>query len=113
MRKTYPLQAQGKKHPDRVLDAVKHDIRRYFRRERGRPLPEGVDFWDFDCQVGASANTASAVRVSEVIAAVDALARSGADAVYVAILGKHGVRAPRPPKDGTAPEDPPATPPEA
>ena len=22
MRKTYPLQAQGKKHPDRVLDAI-------------------------------------------------------------------------------------------
>jgi len=108
MRKTYPLQAQGKKHPDRVLDAVKHDIRRYFRRERGRPLPEGVDFWDFDCQVGASADTASAVRVSEVIAAVDALARSGAGAVYVAILGKHGVRAPRPPKDDAPAADPSA-----
>lgn len=113
MRKTYPLQAQGKKHPDRVLDAVKHDIRRYFRRERDRPLPAGVDFWDFDCRVGATADTASAVRVSEVIATVDALARSGAAAVYVEILGKHGVRTPRPPQDGTPEEEPPATPPAA
>lgn len=108
MRKTYPLQAQGKKHPDRVLDAVKHDIRRYFRRERERPLPAGADFWDFDCRVGASADSAETVRVSEVIAAVDALARSGAEAVYVEILGKHGVRAHRPPQDEAPAADPSA-----
>ncbi|GLS15471.1 DUF6172 family protein [Hydrogenophaga electricum] len=106
MRKTYPLQAQGKKHPDRVLDAVKHDIRRYFRRERGRPLPEGVDFWDFDCKVGATADSAETVQVSEVIATVDALAQTGIDAVYVEILGKHGVRTPRPPKTDTPAESP-------
>ena len=33
MRKTYPLRPEGK-HPDRVLDAVKHDIRKYQKRER-------------------------------------------------------------------------------
>jgi hypothetical protein len=45
MKKTYPLTAEGK-HPDRVLEAVKHDIRKYFKRERGRPVPAGADFWD-------------------------------------------------------------------
>ena len=52
MRKTYPLRPEGK-HPDRVLDAVKHDIRKYMKRERRDPLPEGADFWDFDCRFGA------------------------------------------------------------
>ena len=109
MKKTYPLSIEGK-DPDRVLDAVKHDIRKYFKRERSRPVPADADFWDFDCKVGASADTAEVVRVGAVIEAVDTAARSGAAAVYVEILSKHGVRVPAPAKpapaedEGAAPE---------
>ena len=39
MRKTFPLHIEGK-HPDRLLDATKHDIRKYLKRERSRALPE-------------------------------------------------------------------------
>ena len=91
MKKNFPLQAEGK-HPDRVLEAVKHDIRKYFKRERNRDVPKGVDFWDFDCKVGLSAETAQGVRVSGVIEAVDAAAKTGATSVYVEILSKHGMR---------------------
>ena len=91
MKKNFPLQAEGK-HPDRVLEAVKHEIRKYFKRERNRALPKGVDFWDFDCKVGLSGDTAEVVRVSAVIEAVDAAAKTGAASVYVEILSKHGVR---------------------
>jgi hypothetical protein len=102
MKKTYPLSAEGK-HPDRVLDAVKHDIRKYFKRERSRPVPVGADFWDFDCKVGTSADTAEVVRVSAVIEAVDAAAKSGATSVYVEILSKHGIFVPAPEKAATSP----------
>ncbi len=91
MKKNFPLQADGK-HPDRVLEAVKHEVRKYFKRERSRPVPAGADFWDFDCKVGLSAETAQVVRVSGVIEAVDAAAKTGATSVYVEILSKHGVR---------------------
>ena len=95
MKKNFPLQAEGK-HPDRVLEAVKHEIRKYFNRERHRDVPKGVDFWDFDCKVGLSAETAEGVRVSGVIEAVDAAAKAGAAQVYVEILSKHGVRVLKP-----------------
>jgi Family of unknown function (DUF6172) len=95
MKKNFPLQAEGK-HPDRVLEAVKHEIRKYFKRERNRDVPQGADFWDFDCKVGLSADTAEVVRVSGVIEAVDAAAKSGAASVYVEILSKHGVRVLKP-----------------
>ena len=101
MKKTFPLQTEGK-HPDRVLEAVKHDIRKYFKRERGRPVPVGADFWDFDCKVGLSADTAPVVRVGAVIEAVDAAAKAGAAAVYVEILSKHGIRVPAPAKPEAA-----------
>jgi hypothetical protein len=91
MKKHFPLQAEGK-HPDRVLEAVKHEIRKYFKRERKRDVPKGVDFWDFDCKVGLGADTAQGVRVSAVIEAVDAAAKAGATSVYVEILSKHGTR---------------------
>ncbi|MFN5177241.1 DUF6172 family protein [Limnohabitans sp.] len=95
MKKTYPLTPEGK-HPERVLEAVKHDIRKYFKRERNRPVPAGADFWDFDCKVGVSADNAQVVRVGAVIEAVDAAARSGLASVYVEILSKHGHRVPAP-----------------
>ena len=44
MRKTYLLNIEGKNR-DRLLEASKHDIRKYVKRERSRALPEGVDFW--------------------------------------------------------------------
>jgi hypothetical protein len=50
VKKTFQLRPEGK-HPDRVLDATKHEIRKYLKRERRRDLPEGVDFWDFRLQV--------------------------------------------------------------
>jgi len=91
MKKNFPLQQEGL-HPDRVLEAVKHEIRKYFKRERNRALPKGVDFWDFDCKVGLTSETAEVVKVSAVIEALDALAKDSAASVYVEILCKHGVR---------------------
>ena len=98
MKKNFPLQIEGK-NPDRVLESVKHEIRKYFKRERNRALPKGVDFWDFDCKVGLTAETAEVVKVSAVIESLDALAKEGAASVYVEILSKHGVRVFNPDND--------------
>ncbi|HSV57592.1 MAG TPA: DUF6172 family protein [Variovorax sp.] len=95
MRKTFLLRPEGK-HPDRVLDAVKHEIRKYIKRERRRVLPEGVDFWDFDCKVGPDAAQAQVVHLAELIGAVDVLAKSEGTQAYVEVLAKHGQRSRRP-----------------
>ena len=98
MKKNFPLQIEGK-NPDRVLEAVKHEIRKYFKRERNRALPKEVDFWDFDCKVGLSAESADVVKVSAVVESLDALAKEGAASVYIEILSKHGIRVIRPEND--------------
>ena len=99
MRKIYPLQIDGR-HPDRVLDAVKHDVRKYLKRERRRDLPEGVDFWDFDCKVGDSKDSAQVVHLSALIGGIDELAKAQATQVYVEVLATHGKRKPRPVPEG-------------
>jgi hypothetical protein len=95
MRKNFPLHIDGR-HPDRVLDAVKHDVRKYLKRERRRDLPEGIDFWDFDCKCGLQAEDAEVVHVAALVAAIDALAKAQAKSVYIEILAKHGKRTPKP-----------------
>jgi len=95
LKKTYVLNVDGKNR-DRLLDASKHDIRKYVKRERAKALPVGADFWDFDCKVGASDATASPVHFAEVMAAVDALVKDGADQFYAEITSKSGHRLVRP-----------------
>lgn len=90
MKKTYRLDLEGKNR-DRLLDAAKHDIRKYAKRERARALPAGVDYWDFDCKVGTSLADAATVHFAALIAGVDALAKSS-DVFYVEVLTKPGRR---------------------
>ena len=100
MRKTYQLNIEGKNR-DRLLDAAKHDIRKYIKRERAKALPAGVDFWDFDCKSGASEATASVVPFADLISSVDALVKEGGDQFYVEVVRKHGHRAARPTAAGS------------
>lgn len=65
MKKIFPFEIQGK-HPDRLLDHTKHEIKKYMRRETRRPLPEGFDYWDFDCTIGASQSLAQSVHPKEI-----------------------------------------------
>ena len=96
MKKTFKLNVEGRNR-DRVLDAVKHEIRKYVQRERRRALPPGVDFLDFDCRFGLSEATAAQAHLSALTGLIDAVARDGGDQFYVEILGKEGHRKTRSP----------------
>jgi len=88
MKKVFQLRDE-KKHEDRVLEAVKHEIRKYVKRERTKDLPEkAAMYWDFDCKVGATAEEAKVVVFEELIKALDDVKVSGVTEVYVEILAK-------------------------
>lgn len=92
MKKTFPLRVSG--HDDqRVLEGVKGDVRKYFKREKRKALPAGVDFWDFACKVGADQAEPEAKHYKEVVPAIDIAAKNGAATVYVEILAIPGHRA--------------------
>ncbi len=63
MKKTFILNQEGKNR-DRVVEAVKNEVRKYQQREQRKALPVGVDYWDFDCKVGTTAETADALHVA-------------------------------------------------
>ncbi len=89
MRKTYVLHIDGKNR-DRLLDAARHDIHRYLRRERRRALPEGARFWDFDCRFGRTQDDARSVQVEDITRLIDGVAQSGDAQFYVEIVAKPG-----------------------
>ncbi len=95
MRKTYKLNIEGKNR-DRLLEASKHDIRKYIKRERGKELPAGADFWDFDSKSGVDEASAVTVPFAELIRSVDALVAAGNDQFFVEVLRKPGKRTPKP-----------------
>ncbi|MGJ8643886.1 MAG: DUF6172 family protein [Luteolibacter sp.] len=91
MKKSFPME-DPKHKPARVVEGIKADVRKYLKRERRKELPEGVDFWDFDCRSGKDAETAAEVHVSKITEAVDAASQGGWDRVYIEILAKPGHR---------------------
>lgn len=91
MKKTFDLNHPKIKYP-RMVDAVKHDIRKYLKRERRKELPEGADFWDFDCRFGDSEAVAVPVHLAEIDARINAAAAKQQLTFYVEIVAKSGFR---------------------
>lgn len=91
MRKTFQLHIEGKNR-DRVLDATKHEIRQYLKRERRKTLPEGADYWDFDCRFGSSEANAATVHLSTITALIDSVAQQGGSSFYLELLAKPAKR---------------------
>ncbi len=88
MKKIFKL-TDEKKHEDRVLEAVKNDIRKYVKREKKKDLPEkSTMYWDFDCKIGATSDEAEVVIFEELIKALDVVKAGGSKEVYVEILAK-------------------------
>lgn len=91
MKKTFPLQVPGHQ-PPRVVESIKNDVRKYLKRERRKALPEGVDFWDFDCRVGLGEEAPEVKHVEEIVPAIDQAAAKECASVYIEILAKPGHR---------------------
>jgi hypothetical protein len=87
LKKIFHLQ-QENKNPERVLESIKHEIRKYLKRERSKKLPEKAVFWDFDCRFGQNSDKAEGLPASEIIAALDKAKDADWDQCYVEIIAK-------------------------
>jgi hypothetical protein len=90
MKKTFPLHSPGKDDA-RVRDKIRHEVNKYVRRVRRKPLPEGFDMLELTCRVGPDAAKSEAKALKEVGGAIDAVAATGANAVYIEIIGTPAV----------------------
>ncbi len=87
MKKTFLL-THPKIKPPRLFEAVKHDIKKYVKRERNKKLPQGVDFWDFDCKFGSTEKDAQDIHLSEFNQFIDKAEEQQLTSFYIEILAK-------------------------
>ncbi len=77
-----------KRNPERILESIKYEIRKYLKRERNKKLPEGAPFWIFECRFGQSAEEAALVYVQDLIAALDNAYAQKWEECYIEIIAK-------------------------
>lgn len=91
MKKTFKLNLPNKNY-DRAVDSAKYEIRQYIKREKRKPLPEGVHFWEFDCKFGADESAAEVIAFSQITTSIDDAAANKLDSFYIEILAKEGYK---------------------
>jgi hypothetical protein len=87
LKKIFHLRQENKKQ-ERVIDSIKHEIRKYLKRERNKKLPEEAVFWDFDCRFGQNSDEAAALPASGIISALDKAKEAGWERCYVEIIAR-------------------------
>lgn len=87
MKKTFNL-THPKTEVARLIEAVKSEVRKYLKRERRKKLPHDADFWDFDCRVGLTEESARVVPLKEIESSIDTAERQQNESIYIEILVK-------------------------
>ena len=94
MKKTFNLTHPKIKTP-RLVDAIRHEVKQYIKRERKKELPEGVDFWDFDCRFGKDEASSDDIHLSEISDCISKAEATQMESFYLEILVKPGHRTPK------------------
>jgi len=87
MKKTFKLEHPKIKVP-RIVDSIKHEIKKTLKKEREQSLPKGMKYLSFDCKLGQSEETAVAVPLLELTKSIDELAENNAKSIYVEMTAK-------------------------
>ena len=87
------------KHPDRVVEGIKHEIRKYLKRERGKKLPEEFHFWEFACRFGKSEEEASSVHQGALLTHLDTAHHEKWEQCYIEIIAHASKKATVEPKE--------------
>jgi hypothetical protein len=91
MKKTFVL-THPKIKTDRLFEAVKRDVKKYIKREQKKELPENVDYWDFDCKYGHTAEEAKTIHIAEINKFIDEAEELKLESFYLEIIAKAGHR---------------------
>lgn len=87
MKKTFNLVHPKIKAP-RIVDSIKHDIKKFLKKEREQSLPSGMKYLTFDCKVGQTEESAGAVPLDELTNTIDDLVVNKAKSIYVELAAK-------------------------
>ncbi len=91
MKKRFQLQVENK-NPDRLLEAIKHEIRKYIKREKRKPLLEGVDYWRIECRFAKEGEELKDIKFEELMRHIDEAAAEGCVGFELEIYSTKGLK---------------------
>ncbi|TYL46719.1 DUF6172 family protein [Marinomonas sp. IMCC 4694] len=65
MKKNFVL-SHPKLSYQRIIEAAKNEVKQYIKQERKKALPEGADFWGFNCKFGQVADKARSIHEGDI-----------------------------------------------
>ena len=81
--------------PARLVDSIKHDVKKYLNRERNKPLPKGMDYWTFDCRFGPSKEASEAIFTSEIGKHIDSAVEQALEEFYLEVIARAAKHKPK------------------
>lgn len=91
MKKTFKLE-DGRRHPDRIIDAIKHEVRKYIKREKNKKLPSDVDYCKFECKIAINDEEPKKIDFLELTKSIDEASTKNASTLYLEIIATNGYR---------------------
>lgn len=87
MKKTFRLTSE-KIATARLVEAIKHEIRKYLKRERAKKLPENHNYWEFDCRIGETQESAEVIAVADIFDFINHAEQSQMPVFYLEIFAR-------------------------
>jgi hypothetical protein len=88
MKKIFQIQ-QDRLKPDRAVDAIKNELRKYTKREKKKELPnKKTMYWDFDCKFGKTAQLSTTCTFDEILTKLNSVVKDEWKECYVEVMAK-------------------------
>lgn len=84
MKKKFYLQSE-KIAPERQVESVKHQIKKYMARERRKPLPENYNYWGFNCKIGPDEESLRELHANEIRGEIDKIVEQGKESFFIVL----------------------------
>ncbi len=91
MKKTFKLQVENKK-PQRVVESIKNEIRKYIKREQRKALSTDKHFWFFDCKFAKGTEEPVEIPLAHVIKSIDIAATAECETFYLEIIAREELK---------------------
>lgn len=82
MKKKFLL-TDERKDSQRVLESIKHNIRKYIKREKRKELPEGSNFWQINCKFGQNEESAIEIRFEDIMKNINESSMQNLESFYI------------------------------
>ena len=85
MKKTYKL-VDEKRNIERIIEAIKYDVRKYIKREKNKKNTSDEYVWKFNCKSAVSEEDAKSIDFLDITKTIESAATSNAETFYMEIV---------------------------